>query len=65
MSKAALRNLVASLAIDLAGTDIRVGSVLINGLVGKPGFEPQAIAEQFWQVHAAPAGKFDHELIYP
>lgn len=65
MSKAALRNLVASLAIDLAGTDIRVGSVLINGLVGKPGFEPQAIAEQFWQVHAAPAGEFDHELIYP
>ena len=65
MSKAALRNLVASLATDLSGTDIRVGSVLINGLVGKPGFEPQAIAEQFWQVHAAPAGEFGHELIYP
>ena len=64
MAKAALRNFVASLSADLTGTGIHVGSVVINGLVGKPGFEPQVIADRFWQLHIEPVGEFTHELIH-
>jgi short-subunit dehydrogenase len=65
MAKAALRNLVAGLATDLAGTGIHVGSVVINGLVGKPGFEPHVIADRFWDLHIEPVDEFTHELIHP
>jgi len=65
MAKAALRNLVAGLATDLAGTGIHVGSVVINGLVGKPGFEPHVIAERFWDLHVEPIEQFTNEVFYP
>ena len=65
MAKAALRNLVASLAADLADTNIHVATVIINGLVGKPGFEPVVIADRFWELHQQPQGGFVAELIHP
>jgi short-subunit dehydrogenase len=65
MAKAALRNLVASLATDVADTNIHVATVIINGLVGKPGFEPDNIADRFWELYQQPPGEFAAEVIHP
>jgi len=65
MAKAALRNLTASLAIDLAATNIHAATVIINGLVGKPGFEPEVIADRFWELYEQPGGEFSAEIIHP
>jgi NADP-dependent 3-hydroxy acid dehydrogenase YdfG len=51
MSKAAVRNLVQAAARDLEGTGVHVATVTIRGIVGRPGFEPDAIAERFWELH--------------
>jgi NAD(P)-dependent dehydrogenase (short-subunit alcohol dehydrogenase family) len=51
MAKAAVRNLVGAVAADVDGTGIRVGTVIIRGVVGSPGFDPDDIAEAFWEQH--------------
>jgi short-subunit dehydrogenase len=53
IGKAAIRNLAWSLAEELGPKGIRVGTVTILGMV-QPGtaFDPAAIADAFWQLHA-------------
>jgi len=51
MSKAAVRNLVQAAARDLEGTGVHVATVTIRGIVGTPGFEPDTVAERFWELH--------------
>ncbi len=56
IGKAGLRNLVFTLADELAGTGVKVGTVTIGGVV-KAGtfFDPEAIAGSFWDLHTGTA----------
>lgn len=56
LDKAALRAFALAVHRDLADTGVRAGTVTINGLLGKPGFEPDTVAESFWAFHADPSG---------
>jgi NAD(P)-dependent dehydrogenase (short-subunit alcohol dehydrogenase family) len=63
MAKAAVRNLAQVLARDLEGTGVRAGTVTIRGIVGSPGFDPDDIAERFWEQHRLPAGEGEAEVL--
>jgi NAD(P)-dependent dehydrogenase (short-subunit alcohol dehydrogenase family) len=52
--KAAARNLALSLAAELTPAGIRVATITINGILGKPGFEPRRIAETYAALVSAP-----------
>ena len=47
VQKAAVRNLVLSLAAELAGAGVHVATVTVMGSLGRPGFEVDAIAEEY------------------
>jgi NAD(P)-dependent dehydrogenase (short-subunit alcohol dehydrogenase family) len=61
--KAAVRNLAFSLYADLKDSGIHAATVTICGTVA-PGstFDPDRIAEAYWQLHAQPAGAFEREV---
>ncbi|MFB9995444.1 SDR family NAD(P)-dependent oxidoreductase [Deinococcus oregonensis] len=62
IQKAALRNLVLSLAASLEGSPVRVGTVTVNTAV-QLGSTAHEIAELFWALHAGTqAGP---ELVFP
>jgi len=53
VTKAAMRNLALSLAAELDGSGVRVGTVTVAGGVGgSERFAPERIAEVFWNLHA-------------
>ena len=64
VGKAGIRNLAFSLFADLKASGIHAATVTICGMV-KPGtaFEPDRIAESYWQLHAQPAGAFEREVM--
>lgn len=61
--KAALRAFVHALAGELQPTGVRVGTVTVAGTIA-PGtaFDPDRIAESFWQLYARPAGEAPVEV---
>jgi NADP-dependent 3-hydroxy acid dehydrogenase YdfG len=61
--KAAVRNLAFSLHADLKASGIHAATVTICGMVA-PGaaFDPDRIAESYWQLHAQPTGAFEREV---
>jgi short-subunit dehydrogenase len=63
VGKAAIRNLAFSLHADLKDIGVHAATVTICGMVapGTP-FDPERIAESYWQLHVQPAGAFDREL---
>lgn len=63
--KSGLRGFVHALAGELAGEGIHVGTVTIAGTVA-PGtdFDPERIAERFWQLHAEPRGEWTVEAVF-
>jgi NADP-dependent 3-hydroxy acid dehydrogenase YdfG len=63
VGKAAIRNLAFSLYADLKDIGVHAATVTICGTV-EPGtaFDPDRIAEAYWQLHTQPAGAFDREL---
>ena len=65
VGKAGLRNLVYSLAAELEPAGIHVATVTIAGMV-QPGteFDPERIAEVYWQLHAEPRGQWQREIIF-
>jgi NADP-dependent 3-hydroxy acid dehydrogenase YdfG len=65
VGKAAQRSLLLSLAQELGGTGIHAATVTICGMIqeGTP-FDPQKLAEQFWQLHAQPRGSFEVERVF-
>ncbi len=65
IGKAGQRSLCFSLAQELAPSGIHVGTVTICGFIA-PGtaFDPDHIADEFWQLHAQKAGTFETERIY-
>lgn len=64
VGKAAQRSLLLSLAQELGGTGIHAATVTICGMI-QPGtaFDPDKLAEQFWQLHAQPKGAFELERV--
>ncbi len=63
VGKAAVRNLAFSLYADLKDSGVHAATVTICGTVapGTP-FDPERIAEAYWQLHAQPAGSFEREV---
>jgi NAD(P)-dependent dehydrogenase (short-subunit alcohol dehydrogenase family) len=64
VGKAAQRSLLLSLAQELGETGIHAATVTICGMI-QPGtaFDPDTLAESFWQLHAQPRGGFEVERI--
>jgi NAD(P)-dependent dehydrogenase (short-subunit alcohol dehydrogenase family) len=65
MQKAALRNYVLGLADEVADQGIHAATVTVFGVV-KVGsfFDPDLIAEQFWQAHTQPREAWQKEIEY-
>jgi NADP-dependent 3-hydroxy acid dehydrogenase YdfG len=62
VGKAAQRSLLLSLAQELGDTGIHAATVTICGMIEEgTAFDPQKLAEQFWQLHAQPRGSFEVE----
>ena len=63
VGKAAIRNLAFSLYADLKDSGVHAATVTICGTVA-PGtaFDPDRIADAYWQLHAQPAGAFEREV---
>jgi NADP-dependent 3-hydroxy acid dehydrogenase YdfG len=63
VGKAGLRNLAFGLHADLKDSGVHAATVTICGTVaaGTP-FDPDRIAEAYWQLHSQPASAFDREL---
>ena len=65
IGKAGLRSLAFTLAQELHGTGVRVGTVTICGEVapGTP-FDPDKIGEIFLAMHRAPENEFQTEVVF-
>lgn len=64
VGKAAQRSLLLSLAQELGDTGVHAATVTICGMIQEgTAFDPQKLAEQFWQLHAQPRGAFEVERI--
>lgn len=65
MGKAAMRNLVFSIAQEGAPFGIRAATITITGMV-KTGtrFAPELIAEEFWRLYQLPKEKWETEVIW-
>jgi short-subunit dehydrogenase len=65
IGKASLRALVGSLSKELYHEGIHAATVTIAGQVKRnTPFDPDLIAEKFWELHAQPAGRWKTEVIY-
>ncbi|MGK7393084.1 MAG: SDR family NAD(P)-dependent oxidoreductase [Candidatus Cyclobacteriaceae bacterium M3_2C_046] len=65
IGKAGIRNLTFSLAQELHGFGIRVGTVTIRGIVEKgTKFDPGLIAEKFWKLHSNRRNKHEIEIVF-
>jgi short-subunit dehydrogenase len=65
VGKAGIRSLTLMLHDELLAAGIHVATVTVAGFV-QPGthFDPDLIAEKYWQLHIQEKGKFDKEIIY-
>lgn len=63
VGKAAVRNLAFSLHSDLKDSGVHAATVTICGTVA-PGsaYDPDRIADVYWQLHAQPVGAFEREI---
>ncbi|CAN5533591.1 SDR family NAD(P)-dependent oxidoreductase [soil metagenome] len=65
VGKAGIRNLCFSLADELKPYGIKVGTITIMGAVKKDThFDPDLIAEKFWDLHSQAAEDFQIEIQY-
>jgi NAD(P)-dependent dehydrogenase (short-subunit alcohol dehydrogenase family) len=65
IGKAGIRSLAYTLAQELGGSGIHVGTVTIAGQVAAgTHFDPDKIAEAYLKLHRQPPGKFETEIIY-
>ncbi len=65
MGKAAMRNLVFSIAQEGAPLGIHAATVTITGMV-KAGtrFDPELIADEFWRLYQLPKEKWETEVVW-
>ncbi|MFW5700540.1 MAG: SDR family oxidoreductase [Cyclobacteriaceae bacterium] len=65
IGKAGLRSLVFSLAQEFKNRNVKIGTVTVAGFVKKgTRFDPDRIANEFWQLYSDPARKYEVEIIY-
>ena len=64
LAKTAVRAFVLAAAADLDGHGVHVATVTVAGVLGRPGYEPEAVAERFWELHAQPPGAWDAEIVH-
>jgi NAD(P)-dependent dehydrogenase (short-subunit alcohol dehydrogenase family) len=64
LAKAAARAFVLAAARDLAGTGVHVATVTIDGVLGGPGFEPDTVAERFWELAHQPRESWVAEVVH-
>ncbi len=64
LAKTAVRAFVLAAAKDLSGTGVHVATVTVAGVLGTPGFGPDAVAERFWDLHEQPRGSWDAEVVH-
>jgi short-subunit dehydrogenase len=65
IGKAALRALAGSLSKELYHEGIHAATVTIAGQVRRnTPFDPDLIAEKFWELHAQPPGRWKTEVVY-
>jgi NAD(P)-dependent dehydrogenase (short-subunit alcohol dehydrogenase family) len=66
LGKAGVRALAALLARSYEPAGVHVATVTVAGAVA-PGsaFDPDEIAEEYWRLHAQPAGAWEREVLYP
>ncbi len=64
LAKTAVRAFVLTAAKDLRGTGVHVATVTVAGVLGTPGFEPDVVAERFWELHTQPRGEWDAEVVH-
>jgi short-subunit dehydrogenase len=65
IGKSGIRSLAYTLAQELGGSGIHVGTVTIAGQVATgTHFDPDKIAEAYLKLHRQPPGKFETEIIY-
>ncbi len=65
IGKASLRALVGALSKELYHEGIHVATVTIAGQVRRnTSFDPDLIAEKFWDLHSQPPGRWKTEVIY-
>jgi short-subunit dehydrogenase len=65
IGKAGLRSLAYSLSAELEPQGVHVATVTVAGFV-QPGthFDPDKIAEKYWELHTQPAGSWEREIVY-
>lgn len=63
--KAALRSLSQALAAEMRPQGVQCTFVQINGNLGAPGFDPDAIAERYLELAKQPAGQWQPVVQYP
>jgi short-subunit dehydrogenase len=65
IGKAGLRSLAYSLGAELEPQGVHVATVTVAGFV-QPGthFDPDKIAEKYWELHTQPAGSWEREIVY-
>jgi short-subunit dehydrogenase len=65
IGKAGIRSLAFSLAGELSPHNIHVATVTIHGIVKpKTKFDPDLIAQEFWNLHIQESGNFDREFTF-
>lgn len=64
VQKAGVRNLVHSLDATLAPDDIRAVSVTVRGMLGKPGFSPDEVADALWDAARQDPQAWRSEVAY-
>jgi NAD(P)-dependent dehydrogenase (short-subunit alcohol dehydrogenase family) len=65
IGKAGLRSLAQTLHAELLSQNIHAGTVTIAGTVATgTGFDPDRIADAFWDLHDDPPGAFRAEIIF-
>jgi NAD(P)-dependent dehydrogenase (short-subunit alcohol dehydrogenase family) len=64
LAKASLRAFVLAAARDLDGTGVHVATVTIDGVLGGPGFEPDTVAERFWELAHQPRAEWTAEIVH-
>ena len=65
LGKAGVRALASLLAKAYGPSGVHVATVTVAGAVS-PGsaFDPEEIAERYWQIHLEPAGEWQQEVLY-
>ncbi|GAA4396174.1 SDR family oxidoreductase [Nibrella viscosa] len=66
VGKAGLRAFVQALAQRVKGTNVHIATVTVCGMVNPhdPKYNPDAIANQFWQLFQQSPGEYQTEIVY-